>query len=245
MNRPAGRPDLADLEASIGYRFARRDLAVAALTHVSSVTGGNVRAASYQRLEFLGDRVLGLAVSAMLYAEFPQAAEGELSRRLADLVRRESCAEVALAWQVGPHVRLGPGEVQAGGRGRQAILADVCEAIIGAVFIDAGFQAASDLVRRAWQHRMLAPRRALQDPKTALQEWAQARGKPTPVYSETERSGPAHAPRFTVTVTVEGLDSADGFGTSKRLAEQAAAETFMRREGFGPLPPAIVEGQDP
>ena len=249
MSRHAGRADRSGLESSLAHRFAKPDLLTRALTHISGVTGANARAASYQRLEFLGDRVLGLAVSAMLYAEFPHAAEGELSRRLADLVRRESCAEVAAAWDVGPYLRLGPGEVLSGGRGRQAILADVCEALIGAVFIDGGFEPAAALVRRAWEPRMLSPRRSLQDPKTALQEWAQGQGKPTPVYSETERSGPAHAPQFTVTVTVEGCAPADGAGTSKRHAEQAAAEGFMRREGFGPITPhsstAPAEGQDP
>ena len=247
MSRHAGRADKSGLEASLGHRFATPDLLGRALTHISGVAGASARAGSYQRLEFLGDRVLGLAVSAMLYAEFPHATEGELSRRLADLVRRESCAEVAAFWDVGPYLRLGPGEVQSGGRGRQAILADVCEALIGAVFLDAGFDAAAALVRRAWEPRMLSPRRALQDSKTALQEWAQAQGKPTPVYSETDRSGPAHAPRFVVTVSVEGCVPADGVGTSKRLAEQDAAEGFMRREGFGPVPPspAPAEGQDP
>ena len=244
MSRHAGRADRSGLEATLGHSFARADLLGLALTHISGVTGATARAASYQRLEFLGDRVLGLAVSAMLYAEFPQAAEGELSRRLADLVRRESCAEVAALWDVGPYLRLGPGEVQSGGRGRQAILSDVCEALIGAVFLDGGYEAAAALVRRAWEPRMLAPRRALQDPKTALQEWAQAKGKPTPAYSETERSGPDHAPRFTVAVAVEGLSPADGLGTSKRHAEQAAAEALLRREGVGPLSPS-PEGHTP
>ncbi len=247
MNRHAGRADRSGLEASLGHRFAKPELLDRALAHVSGVPGANARSGSYQRLEFLGDRVLGLAVSAMLYAEFPHATEGELSRRLADLVRRESCAEVGAAWDVGPFIRLGPGEAQSGGRGRQAILGDVCEALIGAVFLDGGYEAAAALVQRAWGPRMLAPRRALQDPKTALQEWAQARGKPTPHYSETERSGPDHAPRFTVSVTVDGWPSADGAGTSKRLAEQAAAASFMQREGFGPVSPsaAATEGQDP
>ena len=237
MSRGAARGDLGDLEATLGHSFADAGLARLALTHVSSVTGRDPRAASYQRLEFLGDRVLGLAVSAMLYDAFPGAAEGELSRRLADLVRRESCAEVAADWDVGPLLRLGFGEAQSGGRGRQAILGDVCEALIGAVFLDGGFAAAEGLVRRAWGPRMLAPRRALQDPKTGLQEWAQARGKPTPAYAETGRSGPAHAPRFTVSVMIEGCASAEGTGSSKRHAEQAAAEAFMIREGFAPLPP--------
>ncbi len=245
MSRHAGRADRSGLEANLGYGFAGSELLSRALTHISGSSGAGARASSYQRLEFLGDRVLGLAVSAMLYAEFPHATEGELSRRLADLVRRESCAEVAALWDVGPYLRLGAGEVQSGGRGRQAILADVCEALIGAVFLDGGYEAAAALVRRAWEPRMRSPRRALQDPKTALQEWAQARGKPTPVYSETLRSGPAHAPQFTVTVAVEGQVPAEGTGTSKRLAEQAAAEGFMRREGLGPLAPAPAEGQDP
>jgi ribonuclease-3 len=241
MSRTATGPDLSGLEERLGHRFARPELAITALTHISGATG-SCRTASYQRLEFLGDRVLGLAVSAMLYAAFPQAAEGELSRRLADLVRKESCAEVAAAWEVGPYLRLGPGESQSGGRGRPAILGDVCEAIIGAVFLDGGFEAASGVVRRAWEARMRSPRRALQDPKTALQEWAQGLGKPTPVYTETNRSGPAHAPRFVVAVAISGCAPADGFGTSKRGAEQAAAEAFMSREGFGPAAPARVEG---
>ena len=245
MSRAAARDDLGSLEAVLGHRFADAGLARLALTHVSSVTSRDPRASSYQRLEFLGDRVLGLAVSAMLYEEFPGAAEGELSRRLADLVRRESCAEVAADWCVGPLLRLGSGEAQSGGRGRQAILSDACEALIGAVFLDGGFLAADALVRRAWGPRMRAPRRALQDPKTALQEWAQARGKPTPSYTESGRSGPAHAPRFTVTVAVEGCETADGTGTSKRYAEQAAAEAFMTREGFPPTPPTPSGATEP
>ena len=246
MSRSA-RTDLSGLEDRIGYRFAQPDLAVTALTHISGTVGhGNARLASYQRLEFLGDRVLGLAVSAMLFARFPQAAEGELSRRLADLVRWESCAEVAEAWEVASVLRLGAGEVQSGSRGRPAILADVCEAIVGAVFLDGGFEAAATLVARAWEARMLSPRRALQDPKTALQEWAQGHGKPAPLYREKERSGPDHAPRFVVSVAINGYALAEGLGTSKRGAEQAAAEAFMDREGFRPLPPApAAEGSGP
>ena len=259
MSPSGDRADIAGLERNIDYRFGDADLAATALTHVSSATAGSGRArlpkkapvegqnrlSSYQRLEFLGDRVLGLAVSAMLFEAYPQAAEGELSQRLADLVRWESCAEVAQLWDVGSFLRLGAGELQSGGRGRPAILADVCEAIIGAVFLDGGFGAASNLVVRAWKPRMLAPRRALQDAKTMLQEWAQGRGGPAPVYRETERSGPDHAPRFTVSVSVMGYAAADGFGTSKRSAEQAAAEVFMSREWIGAARPAAVEGSDP
>ena len=226
---------LATVEARLGHVFTDRALLAQALTHISALPSDQSRVGSYQRLEFLGDRVLGLVVSAMLYEAFPKAEEGEMSRRLAALVRRETCADVALAWQVGPAMILGDGEAGAGGRDKPAILSDICEALIGAVFLEAGFEGAAAIVRAAWTERMRQPTRPLQDPKTALQEWAQGRGRPTPLYRETERKGPAHAPVFTLSVTVEGCPPATGSGTSKRAAEQAAAERFLQREGL--LPP--------
>lgn len=228
--------DLAALEERIGYQFRNADLPLQALTHMSGAGGETARQASYQRLEFLGDRVLGLAVSSMLFAAFPYAAEGELSRRLAQLVRKESCAEIGLGWNLGAFVRLGAGERQTGGRGRPAIMADVCEALIGAVFIDGGFEAAAGVIARSWTERMLTPPRPLRDAKTALQEWAQGLGRLPPTYQETERSGPAHAPKFVVSVSVPGYPSSEGQGTSKRSAEQAAAEAFIRREGVADGP---------
>ena len=225
------RPDLAALESHIGHAFKDRTLLERALTHVSAISAGGARIDSYQRLEFLGDRVLGLAVSDMLHAAFPKAAEGELSRRLAELVRKETCADIAREWGVGDHLRLGGGEAQTGGAKKVAILGDVCESIIGAVHLDGGFEAASDLVRRNWLERMMKPRRPLRDPKTALKEWAQARGLETPVYREADRSGPAHAPRFVIAVEVAGFESVAAEGASKRTAEQAAARAFLAREG--------------
>lgn len=222
--------DLGELERTLGVTFADRALLELALTHVSAAKGDHVRLHSYQRLEFLGDRVLGLAVSSMLFRTFPEAEEGELSRRLAELVRRESCAEVAAHWNLGKFLRLGSGEAQSGGRKKDAILADICEAIIGAVFLDAGFAAASACVERAWRERMLKPHRPLRDAKTVLQEWAQARGLPTPIYREIGRSGPDHAPDFEIAAEVQGLEPASGSGRSKRLAEQAAAVAFLKRE---------------
>ena len=141
--------------------------------------------------------MLGLAIGDLLYAAFPGADEGDLSRRLAGLVRRETCAAVATAWDVGPHLALGPGEVQSGGRRNQTILADVCESILGAVFLDAGYEAAKAIVERrlhAPTTDTAAPRG--RDAKSALQEWAMARGLPIPVYEVVERSGPDHAPRL-------------------------------------------------
>ena len=219
--------NLDDLQTRIGHEFRDHDLLITALTHISLLAGERSRIGSYQRLEFLGDRVLGLAVSAMLFAEFPEAEEGELSRRLASLVRRETCAEVATEWEIGPYIRLGDSEATGGGREKIAILGDVCEALVGAVFVDAGFPVAEAVVRAAWTPRMREPGRPLRDPKTALQEWAQSLGKPAPIYRETARTGPHHAPRFTVSVAINGYDEVSGMGASKRFAEQAAAEAFM------------------
>ena len=224
------KPELAELEARIGHRFADPALADRALTHVSAPAAG--RGQSYQRLEFLGDRVLGLVVSDMLYEAFAQASEGDLSVRLARLVRRETCAEVAEGWDVGPHVAMGQGEARGGGRKKTAILGDVCEALIGAVFLDAGFAAARALVRRFWRPRMLADAAPVQDAKTAVQEWAQARGLATPQYSEVERSGPAHLPRFVMQVELEGFTPERGEASSKRAAEQAAARAFLDRRAI-------------
>jgi ribonuclease-3 len=228
--KPRGR-DATPLETTIGYRFGDPDLLERALTHISALKGQQGRAASYQRLEFLGDHVLGLAISEMLFAAFPKADEGELSRRLADLVRRETCADVALAIDLGASVRLGSSEAKAGGRARGAIMADVCESLIGAIFLDGGFKAASAFVDRFWDERMRKPARPLRDPKTLLQEWAQARGLPTPSYREVERTGPHHDPEFRVAVALPDREPAEGKGRSKRAAEQAAASALLVREG--------------
>lgn len=220
---------LAALQERLGHVFRDPGLLVRALTHVGGATD---RRGSYQRLEFLGDRVLGLVVSGMLYAEFPDADEGELSRRLADLVRRESCAAVASDWDVEGHVRLGAGE-KSSATLRRAILGDLCESIIGAVYLDGGFAAAEGLVSRSFSARMLSPNRSLRDPKTALQEWAQAKTGAMPAYRVVERSGPDHAPEFTVAVSVVGREDGTASGPSKRIAEQAAAAAFLLREGVG------------
>jgi ribonuclease-3 len=222
----------ASIETRIGYRFKNPALMQQALTHISALTGLRNRAGSYQRLEFLGDHVLGLVISDMLFEAFPKADEGELSRRLADLVRKEACAEVARAIELGEAIRLGASEANAGGRNRIAILADVCEALIGSVFLDGGYPAAVALITRLWEERMRAPKRPLRDAKTMLQEWAQARGLPTPAYRELERTGPDHDPEFRVAVELRDRLPAEGTGRSKRSAEQAAASVMLSREGI-------------
>lgn len=222
---------LTAIETTIDHHFNDAALLEHALTHVSAIKGGN-RAGSYQRLEFLGDHVLGLVISDMLFRAFPKADEGELSRRLADLVRRESCAEVARAIDLGTALKLGASEAHAGGRVRTAILADACEGLIGAVFLDGGYAAATAMIERLWGERMRAPARPLRDSKTVLQEWAQSRGLPTPVYREVARTGPHHSPEFRVKVVLPNHEQVEGLGASKRAAEQAAAAAMLAHEGI-------------
>jgi ribonuclease III len=224
---PKAQPDIARLQGALGHVFADQSLLEHALTHVSSVKGGAIRLQSYQRLEFLGDRVLGLAIAEMLSAAFPEADEGELARRMADLVRKETCAEVAAGWSTGPNIRLGAGEAQSGGRKRLTILADVCEAIIGAVFLDAGYPAAQRVIAKAWDPRLALEHGGRRDPKTLLQELAQARRLGMPTYREVSRSGPAHRMHFVMAVEVDVLGSAEGPGAPKREAEQAAARALL------------------
>ncbi|MBR1193412.1 ribonuclease III [Bradyrhizobium sp. AUGA SZCCT0169] len=223
----------AALEARIGHKFADPNLLTSAFTHVSALKPARNRTESYQRLEFLGDHVLGLIVSDMLYRAFPNADEGELSKRLADLVRKESCADVAKSLGLVDDIKLGQVGASASARLRKSVLGDICEAVIGAIFLDGGYGAAAQFVERNWTERMRKPRRPLRDPKTVLQEWAQSKGMPTPVYREVERTGPHHDPQFRVSVELPGLALAEGVGGSKRAAEKVAASVMIEREGVG------------
>src|SRR4051794_5724069 len=224
---------VAAIEARIGHKFANADLLITAFTHVSALKTARKRGDSYQRLEFLGDHVLGLVVSDMLYRAYPRADEGELSKRLADLVRKESCADVAKSLGLLDDIKLGAVGAGAGARLRKSVLGDICEAGIGAIYLDGGYAAASQFVERNWLERMRKPRRPLRDPKTVLQEWAQSKGLPTPVYREIERTGPHHDPQFRVAVDLPGLAPAEGVGGSKRAAEKVAASVMIEREGVG------------
>jgi ribonuclease-3 len=226
-----GEAALQALEARIGYPFRDRGLLRLALTHGSAVTDA---AASYQRLEFLGDRVLALVIAEMLYAGFPDAAEGELAQRLTALVRNEACADVARALHLGEAIRLGGGEAQSGGRRKAAILGDVCEALIGAIYLDGGLEPSRRLIEANWHERMNASGASLRDAKTTLQEWAQGRGLPAPSYQIVGRSGPDHAPRFAVEVGVDTLTPCRGEGRTRREAEQDAAAAMLARQGLWP-----------
>ena len=221
--------DLAALQQQLGHQFRDLSLLEQALTHVSSIRSGDPRTESYQRLEFLGDRVLGLVIAEMLAAAFPAAEEGELSLRSSELVRKEACAEVAVAWGVGPNIRLGGGEAQSGARKQLSILGDACEALIGAVFQDAGYDAAKAVVEQAWRGRMLSPTADRRSPKAELQELTQSRGLGLPTYREISRSGPPHRMTFVIMVEAAALGGAEGTGASKREAEQAAAALLLAR----------------
>lgn len=227
----ATRPHIETLETKIGYRFSDRALIERALTHASALTSSRAATDSYQRLEFLGDRVLGLAIADMITTQFPDADEGELARRLNHLVKRETCAEVALELNLDAAMIIGESEAQSGGRRKKALLGDVCESVLAALYIDGGWDKAHAFVERYWRERMVSWGGSHRDAKTTLQEWAQGKGLDAPSYSVTDRSGPDHAPSFTVTACVNGVDDGMGSGSSKRVAEQVAAETILRREG--------------
>ncbi|MGZ5851973.1 MAG: ribonuclease III [Hyphomicrobium sp.] len=219
------RPGRARLEAALDHRFRNPDLLSEALTHRSAAGASTP---SNERLEFLGDRVLGLVIAQMLMTRFPMAEEGEMSRRLTALVRREALAEVAERVDLAAHVVFGAGDAKAG-RENTGLLANACEAVIGALFLDGGLEAARCFIERAWGAMVDYGEGAERDAKTRLQEWAQARGRSLPRYEVTDREGPAHAPQFVVTVYVDGESEATGEGASKRVAEQAAAAALLNR----------------
>ncbi len=218
--------DLRALQGRIGHDFRQPAHLARAVTHASI---GSLTRPHNERLEFLGDRVLGLAVAEALFAADPAATEGQMAPRFNALVRKETCAEVAREIDLGAVLKLGRSEMLSGGRRKEALLADAMEALIAAVFLDAGFDAARAMVLRLWGPRINAVAPDARDAKTALQEWAQARGMPPPAYAETARSGPDHQPLFTVTVTLANGDAAAAQAGSKRAAEHLAARLLLER----------------
>lgn len=215
------------LSERLDHRFRQPELLAEAFTHTSAAGQRGRARTSYERLEFLGDRVLGLIIADLLLRRFPRESEGALARRHAALVRRETLAEVARELGLGEFLVLARGEEETGGRHNPALLADVCESLIGALYLDGGLEAARRFVVPRWRPLIEAERRPPRDAKTALQEWAQGRGLPLPEYREVERHGPPHEPVFTVEVSVAGLRPRTGAGRSKRLAEQEAAQRLL------------------
>lgn len=183
--------------------------------------------ASYQRLEFLGDRVLGLVIAELVFERYLNADEGELSRRLTRMVRKETCAEVAGSLRLGDHLIMADGEAKSGGRRKRAILGDVCEAVIAAIYLDGGLDPARRFIAKNWQPFFERTDVPLRDAKSALQEWAHKRGRETPAYDLVSRSGPDHRPIFRVRVSVPREKPFEADGKTKRDAEQSAAERML------------------
>ncbi len=217
--------ELIAFSRRIGHDFAAPALLVEAVTHASM---SSVHKTDNQRLEFLGDRVLGLVMAEALLAEDPEATEGQLAPRFNALVRKETCAEVAGEIDLGAVLRLGRSEMLSGGRRKAALLGDAMEAVIAAVYLDAGFDAAQEMILRLWGNRIRAVKADARDAKTTLQEWAQARGLPPPSYEETGRSGPDHQPLFQITARLQSGEAASAEAGSKRQAEQAAAKSLLQ-----------------
>ena len=217
-----------ELAERLGHRFSRIDLLRLAVTH-TSVLGRTNDQESYERLEFLGDRVLSLVIAERLFAAFPEEREGELAHRHTALVRKEALAQVAANLNIGDFVILSGGEAGSGGRQNPTILADVCEAVIAAIYLDGGLDAAAKFINRNWLPMVQGAEQPPQDAKTALQEWAQGRGLPLPTYREVQREGPPHEPIFTLEVAVKGRRPSCDSASTKRGAEQAAAAKMLKK----------------
>ncbi len=216
--------DLKAFEGRIGHGFADPALLVRAVTHASMSSANRD---DNQRLEFLGDRVLGLVMAEALLALDPMASEGQLAPRFNALVRKETCADVAREIDLGKVLKLGRSEMLSGGRRKQALLGDAIEAVIAAVYLDAGFDVAKQMILRLWGRRIETVEDDARDAKTALQEWAQARKLPPPAYVQIARSGPDHAPVFTISARLENGKQASATAPSKRAAEQSAAKALL------------------
>lgn len=220
----SSKATVANSSEIAGYTFERSSLLDEALTHPSLSGRYN-----YQRFEFLGDRVLGLVIATWLLEEYPGEAEGKLNRRFTTLVRRETLADIAVKLGIAGRLKVTPGAEAEGTKTKAAIQADVCESVIGALYLDGGFPAANKFIRTHWKPLIGAGCSAHKDNKTQLQEWCQARSVPLPRYVEVERSGPDHDPVFIIEAIVDGHGSAKASGQAKRLAEQLAAESLYSK----------------
>lgn len=218
--------DLQAFSGRLGYTFVKPDYLVRSVTHSSMVSPHRD---DNQRLEFLGDRVLGLVMAEALLKADPNAPEGLLAPRFNALVRKETCADVARQVDLGAVLKLGRSEMKTGGRRKEALLADAMEAVIAAVYQDGGFEAARDVILRLWGKRVNNVADDARDAKTALQEWAQARGETPPQYVEVARTGPDHQPIFTIEARLSSGPSEQATAGSKRQAEQAAATALLKK----------------
>ena len=211
-----------ELEKEIAHRFKDKELIKSALTHSS--TGHKM---NYERLEFLGDRVLGLIIAQMLFEKFPEEPEGDLAKRLSALVQGTFLAEIALKINLGSYVSFSDAERQAGGAQNANILADVFESVMGALYLDSGFEKCHALVARLWADGFFEMKAPPQHPKTSIQEWAQGKGLPLPSYEIAKQSGPDHMPTFDIALIIEGYEKVIACGSSRQEAEKNAAQAFI------------------
>jgi len=218
---------------SLGHRFARPQILAEALTHPSVRSAKGHKLQAYDRLEFLGDRVLGVVVADDLLRRYRDDEVGAVAPRFNALVRREALAKVAAEIELGRFIAMSPTEEATGGRAKATILADCCEAVIGALFVDGGLEAAAAFIHRHWDAMAEALAEPPRDAKTALQEWAQAQAMAPPTYTISEQVGPPHQTTFTITVSLEGRPPKSARGRSRRAAEQAAAEAMLAGIGDG------------
>jgi ribonuclease-3 len=228
-----GRRQPSRLEERLGYRFRRRELVVLAVTHRSHTHESDAEG-NYERLEFLGDAVLGMVAAEWLYRLHPELPEGELSKRKSFLVSRQALARFARELGLGELLLLGTGEERSGGRAKDSLLADSLEAVFGAVFLDGGFEAARLVVQRLLEHSEAEQVLPHFDAKTRLQEVAQGRGWELPEYRLVEEAGPDHDKTFTVECRLEGEPRGRGTGRSKKVAEQVAAAQALTALGAAP-----------
>lgn len=219
----------AALEEKLRYVFKDRTYLETAMTHPSALNGDDRPHHSNQRLEFLGDRVLGLVIAERLYERRPGESEGDLAPRLNRLVNKGACANAARRMGLGEFLILGVSERGSGGADKDGILGDLCEAVIAALYLDGGLKVARGFIERAWAEQFANPQARIKDTKSLLQEWAQAQGYPLPSYDVIERSGPDHAPVFKVQVSVGPKEKEMGVGSSKQDAQRAAATALLNR----------------
>jgi len=220
---------LGELQTVLGHVFKQRDLIDTAMTHPSALPVGSAGRGSNQRLEFLGDRVLGLVICERLYERRPGEREGALAPRLNRLVNKSACADAARHMGLGQFLILGASERENGGADKEGILGDLCEAVIAALYLDGGLKVARRFIERAWSEQFANPKERIKDTKSLLQEWSQSSGYNLPNYETLSRTGPDHAPVFTVKVSVGPTETETGTGSSKQDAERAAATALLNR----------------
>ncbi len=226
MSKVNKTTQLSNLQTALAYQFTDTELLERALTHTSVK---NKSVGDYERLEFLGDRVLGLVVAEILWTRFPTESEGDLAKRHAHLVRGATVAEVATELKMGQVLALSKGERDSGGRKNPHLLADACEAVIAAIYLDGGFEEAKRVVSALWEEHVTSHKQPPRDAKTLLQEWVQAKGWSLPQYKQVSRDGPPHDPVFTIEVSIHDQEPSMGKGKSKRTAEQEAAKLMLKK----------------